>query len=47
MKKENYQIPLIEVINVLDDIITTSSPFDDFVDDDDDTEAWDWLVSYN
>lgn len=43
MKKEKYIIPLIEVINLSDDIITTSpqSPFDPFIDDDDDTEAWD------
>lgn len=37
MKKENYQIPLIEVINVLDDVIVTSgpvSPFDPWDDDD-------------
>lgn len=42
MKKENYQIPLIEVINVFDEIINTSkSPFDPFDDDDEDTPAWD------
>lgn len=38
MKKEKYIVPLIEVINVLDDIICTSQqqkdPFDDFNEDD-------------
>ena len=45
MKKENYQIPLIEVINVLSDVICTSgveptNPFDPFDEDDDGTDVF-------
>ena len=41
MKKEKYYNPYVEVIELPNDIISTSGPFDPFDPNDEGTDAWD------